>query len=55
MAVNQLTGQIPTEMGNLTNLELITLDGNRFTGCIPIGLRNVSENDFAKLGLPFCG
>ena len=24
------------------------------TGCIPDGLRGVSENDFAELGLPFC-
>ena len=51
---NQLTGEIPLELGNLSNLELLTLAGNRLTGCVPDGLRNVPNNDFTRLGLPFC-
>jgi hypothetical protein len=52
---NQLTGAIPTELGDLANLHKITLAGNRFNGCIPEGLRDVPDNDFGLLGLPFCG
>ena len=51
---NQLTGEIPTELGNLTNLEGLFLAGNRLTGCVPDGLRDVPDNDFTRLGLPFC-
>ena len=52
---NQLSGPIPLELGNLTNLELIWLAGNQLTGCIPMGLQEIANNDFASLGLPFCG
>ena len=52
---NQLTGDIPAELGRLTNLYTIRLSGNRLTGCIPGELRNVHNNDFAELGLQFCG
>ena len=31
----QLTGEIPSEIGNLINLRLLALDGNRHTGQIP--------------------
>ena len=55
LASNQLTGAIPSELGNLANLEELTLSGNLFTGCIPEGLRDVPDNDFTPLGLPFCG
>ena len=51
---NQLTGEIPLEIGNLSNLELLTLADNRLTGCVPDVLRDVPNNDFARLGLPFC-
>ena len=52
---NQLTGDIPPELDNLTNLERLYLKGNDgLTGCVPAALRDVSENDFAALGLPFC-
>ena len=52
---NQLTGDIPTELGKLVNLLAIELGGNRLTGCVPTVLRNVHQNDLARLGLPFCG
>ena len=52
---NQLSGDIPTELGNLTSLELLRLAGNpQLTGCVPTGLKDVPDNDFARLGLLFC-
>ena len=51
---NQLTGSIPTELGNLSNLQELYLGGNLLTGCVPAGLRDVPNNDFVSLGLPFC-
>ncbi len=51
---NQLTGKIPTELGTLSSLESVYLGGNRLTLCVPDGLRDVSNNDLASLGLPFC-
>ena len=51
---NQLIGEIPAELGNLTNLTLLTLAGNQLTGCVPDSLQEVVDNDFTRLGLPFC-
>ena len=51
---NQLTGEIPAELGRLTNLTVLRLAGNQLTGCVPAALRDVEDNDFAQLGLPFC-
>ena len=51
---NQLTGEIPAELGRLTNLTLLYLSGNQVSGCVPASLRDVADNDFAQLGLPFC-
>ena len=50
---NQLSGQIPPELGSLTSLNKMYVGrgGNRFTGCIPL---RVSNNDFDRLGLPYC-
>ena len=52
---NQLNGSIPAELGNLTNLSTLYLARNQLTGCVPAALRDVGENDFDDLGLPFCG
>ena len=52
--VNELSGVIPSELGNLSNLERLGLRGNLLNGCIPVGLRDVSESDSERLGLPFC-
>ena len=51
---NRLAGEIPAELGQLTNLRALGLAGNWLTGCVPAALRNVENNDFGGLGLPFC-
>ena len=56
LANNQLSGPIPPELGTIANLWGLWLaGGNALTGCVPPGLRYVADNDFAELGLPFCG
>ena len=52
---NQLSGEIPPELGSLTNLTNLYLDFNQLSGCIPEGLKDVPNNDFSALSLPFCG
>ena len=52
---NQLSGEIPPELGGLSNLADLYLSGNQLSGCIPSGLRYVPQNDFSDMRLPFCG
>ena len=52
---NQLSGMIPVELVNLSELRWLHLASNQLTGCIPQGLQDIANNDFAALGLPFCG
>ncbi len=40
---NQLTGSIPTELGNLSNLDDLLLSFNQLTGSIPTELENLSN------------
>ena len=40
---NKLTGTIPIELGNLSNLEWLELDGNRLSGIIPSALGNLTK------------
>ena len=49
-----MTGDIPTELGNLFNLEWIALRGNQLTGCVPDEFHDVPYGDVSQLGLPYC-
>ena len=43
LASNQLTGEIPAELGDLTNLEVLSLSGNQLTGEIPAELGSLTN------------
>ncbi|CAA2983702.1 probable LRR receptor-like serine threonine-kinase At3g47570 [Olea europaea subsp. europaea] len=47
---NQITGNIPPNLGICTNLELLSLSYNNFTGNIPMELWNLSKLQFLYLG-----
>ena len=51
---NELTGEIPEELGSLAELAELRLSGNKLSGCVPQTLRAVEFNDLHDLGLPFC-
>jgi Leucine-rich repeat (LRR) protein len=40
---NLLTGTIPTELGKLTNLRMLSLSGNQLTGTIPSELGKLNN------------
>ncbi len=48
---NQLTGEIPTELGNLSNLQTLNLSLNQLTGEIPTELGNLSNLQTLNLSL----
>ena len=50
---NQLSGEIPPELGYLPYLRELYLSGNRLTGCIP-DLSDVYYSDIMSVGLPYC-
>ena len=54
LSYNDLTGSIPPELENLTNLIVLELSGNQLTGCIPNGLRAIPINDLYALKLNNC-
>jgi hypothetical protein len=54
LSSNRLTGAIPPELGNLTNLTGLHLYGNRFTGCIPAVWRDAGIYRLSLPNLPFC-
>ena len=45
-----LTGEIPPELGKLTNLEMLRLTGNRLTGEIPSELGDLANLEGLWLG-----
>ena len=66
LSSNQLSGPIPPQLAALFRLTTrsnwgsfppggLYLGGNALTGCIPLGLGDVLENDFDTLRIPFCG
>ena len=50
LAYNQLTGGIPAELGNLTNLQSLDLYGNQLSGTIPTQLGNLTNLQELVLG-----
>ena len=58
LSENNLTGTIPTELGELSRHSLVQwrLSGgeNQFTGCLPAGLASVEDSDMTSLGLQTC-
>ena len=46
---NQLSGPIPSALGNLTNLERLSLWGNQLSGPIPSELGNLANLEFLSL------
>ena len=46
---NRLEGGIPATMGNLTNLEILSLDDNQLSGTIPTELGNLTNLEFLYL------
>ena len=51
MGINQLTGEIPSEFGNLTNLTFLNLYANELTGEIPSEIGNLTN--LTQLGLSY--
>ena len=50
-----LSGEIPRELGNMYKLESLYLAGNKFSGYVPVSLKDQLIIDFSDLGgLPFC-
>ena len=43
LGLNGLSGMMPAELGNLTNLEWLSLHGNQLTGEIPVELGNLTN------------
>ena len=51
---NQLSGEIPPELGKLSYLTDLYISDNRLSGCVPGVLRDAPNNDLAYLDLPDC-
>ena len=54
LAINGLSGTIPGELVDLTNLETLYLSGNSLSGCVPEALYEVATHDLDAAGIPSC-
>ena len=52
---NGLSGEIPAELGSLSNLKQLHLHSNELSGCVPSSLEDQLDSSYDFLGgLPFC-
>ena len=52
---NHLIGEIPPELGSITNLIQLNLSSNQLSGCVPNSLQDRLDMGISDLGgLPFC-
>ena len=49
-----MTGAMPPELAQLSNLASFRLRGSDLTGCVPSDLTSVYGNDLGGLRLPLC-
>ena len=63
LSINQLTGEVPPELGNLDQLTRLGLQRTQLIGCLPVSLKGQVRDEIvpegynyhvAELGLPFC-
>ena len=55
LSSNQLSGEMPPELGNLASLEGLYLGWNELSGCVPSSLSGRLNLDYSDLGnLRFC-
>ena len=50
VAFDQLSGEIPPELGNLANLSTLQIDGNQLSGCVRGSLLGRLDMDESDLG-----
>ncbi len=51
--IQEQSGEIPAELGSLSNLVWLDLSGNDLSGCVPSSLEDQSTSSDLG-GLPFC-
>ena len=49
LSYNQLTGEIPSDIGNLDNLTYLILGKNQLTGDIPQSVCDLIQNNYLNL------
>ena len=54
LSYSQLSDEIPSELGNLSNLVGLELWDNRLSGCIPAVLQSSQLIDLDEMGLHYC-